>query len=862
MRKPIYLLLSFFSITLNLHAQATVKLTDTTLMHEMRATPSPLNYAIIADRFVSLQWPLAVDAPTQEAVLDGMESQTPQTDKSKLSYQVRYSQDPKLQENVTTVTCSYPFHNPEQTLPAGTWYWQYGYVKNGKTEWVAPLQFTVQDNPNKFTPPSYRELIRQLPTEHPRILVFQKEWNDFIEQSKSTPERQWYLERAEKILKGKMSDVSHIDTSKVGGLENEMKKNALLTRESRRIVDREEANTEVLIRSYLLTKDKRFFEAAIQRITSIIKWGESPLLVGDFNESTLLSLCSLAYDSFYQELTAEQKALLLKEIQINGVKFFNRFNNHLENHIADNHTWQMTLRILTMAAFGCYGELPEASVWTDYCYNIWLARFPGLNKDGGWHNGDSYFHVNIRTLIEVPYFYSRISGFDFFSDSWYQGSAMYVIYQQPPFSKSAGNGSSHQNVNKPSGPRVGYADALARLTGNTYAADYVRRITEKQPDILRKAFMAKPGDLSWFRLLCHKPLPQGKGLNDLPLGYVFPQTGIATLMSDWSGIKYNAMLTFRSSPYGSTSHAIANQNAFNTFYCGRPLFYSSGHHISFTDEHSVYCHRASRAHNTILVNGMGQRIGTEGYGWIPRHYVSDKISYLLGDASNAYGKVISPLWLERGKVSHLEYSPKNGWDKNHLKTYRRHIVGLGNAGLVFVYDELEADTAVTWSYLLHTVAEPMEVKAEKEYVRISAVNGTGKSDAYLFAADKLQTGQTDQFFFPAVNWLRADDKGNFPPYKNHWHFTATSPHRDIYRFATIISTHHKDKEGVTPEYLPDGTIKAGDWVIKANLSGKGKATFTVENPKEDVILKYDDATVIKSSKTKMTLTDQVPELEI
>ena len=76
----------------------------------------------------------------------------------------------------------------------------------------------------------------------------------------------------------------------------------------------------------------------------------------------------------------------------------------------------MTFRILNMAAFATYGELPMASTWVDYCYNEWVSRLPGLNTDGGWHNGDSYFHVNLRTLIEVPAFYSRISGFDFFAD--------------------------------------------------------------------------------------------------------------------------------------------------------------------------------------------------------------------------------------------------------------------------------------------------------------------------------------------------------------------------------------------------------------------------------------------------------------
>ena len=55
------------------------------------------------------------------------------------------------------------------------------------------------------------------------------------------------------------------------------------------------------------------------------------------------------------------------------------FNNRLENFIADNHVWQMNFRIFTMAAFTVYGELPEADTWVDYCYNLWLARFPGLN---------------------------------------------------------------------------------------------------------------------------------------------------------------------------------------------------------------------------------------------------------------------------------------------------------------------------------------------------------------------------------------------------------------------------------------------------------------------------------------------------
>ena len=123
---------------------------------------------------------------------------------------------------------------------------------------------------------------------------------------------------------------------------------------------------------------------------------------GDFNLSTLLSMSTSAYDGFYNLLSPEEKQLLLDNIRRIGDKFYNEYVNHLENRIADNHVWQITFRILTMAAFATVGEIPEASVWTDYCYNEWISRLPGLHKDGGWHNGDAYFHVNIRTLIEVP----------------------------------------------------------------------------------------------------------------------------------------------------------------------------------------------------------------------------------------------------------------------------------------------------------------------------------------------------------------------------------------------------------------------------------------------------------------------------
>ena len=843
---------------------ARIKLNEVTLMHEMRSTPSPLDKATVNDRAVSFQWPLHADVDTSEEVLDGMKSTKKKIDKAQLKYQLRYSQDAAMKSNVVQVESRWPFFNPKKDLDAGVWYWQYGYVEDGNTLWSPVLQFTVKANPDKFCPPSFKTMQTRLPKNHPRILVQKDKWTDFMNNSKSKPEHQWYLERADKVLTIPMQSVNDIKADLAKGLKSEMQRSAMLTRESRRIIDKEEGNVELLIRAYLLTKDTRYSKEAIKRIMEMLSWDKNKNVMGDFNAATMLSLSSLAYDSFYDLLTGPQKQDLLKEIKRRGSEFYANFNNRLENHIADNHVWQMTLRIFTFAAFSVYGDLPEATVWADYCYNVWLARFPGLNKDGAWHNGDSYFAVNFRTLIEDPYFYSTVTGFDFFSDPWYQGSVMYTMYQQPPFSKSGGNGSGHQGNLKPNSIRVGYLDALARLTGNTYAADYVRRVATT-PDYHKRLITVKSGSLAWFRLQCDKPLPTGEGLTSLPMGYVFPQSGLASFMTNWDRVGSNAMFSFRSRPYGSTSHAIANQNAFNTFFGGNSLFYSSGHHIAFVDKHSMLCHRSTRAHNTILVNGMGQRIGTEGYGWIPRYYVGEKIGYVLGDASNAYGKEVSPLWLERGKEGGIEYTPANGWDENHLKTFRRHTVALGKSGLMFIYDELEADKPVTWDYLLHTVIKPMSVTKKDKFVHIQATNKNGASDAYLFSSGALKTDTTNQFFVPAVNWLRADANGKFAPYPNHWHFKATSEKKQIYRFATVINTHALNKPAADPQILPDGRIKIGSWIIKVNISSEGTPSFFIRSTRkgEDANITYKGgATIVREDGYETTLVDKLPELEI
>ena len=476
-------------------------------------------------------------------------------------------------------------------------------------------------------------------------------------------------------------------------------------------------------------------------------------------------------------------------------------------------------------------------------------------------------------MIEVPAFYSRISGFDFFADPWYNNNAFYVIYQQPPFSKSAGQGNSHESKMKPNGTRVGYADALARECNNPWAAAYVRTILQKEPDIMEKTFLGKSGDLTWYRCTTKKALPkEGHTLAELPMAKVFNETGIGTMNTSLGDIDKNAMLSFRSSSYGSTSHALANQNAFNTFYGGKAIFYSSGHRTGFTDDHCMYSYRNTRAHNSILVNGMTQKIGTEGYGWIPRWYEGEKIAYMVGDASNAYGKVTSPLWLKRGELSGTQYTPEKGWDENKLNMFRRHIIQLGSTGVFVIYDELEGKEAVTWSYLLHTVELPMEIQELTDEVKVTGRNKAGGiSVAHLFSSAKTEQAMVDTFFCAPTNWKNVTNaQGKAVKYPNHWHFSSTTVPCKTARFLTVMDTHGDNRPDM--QVVRKGNIiQVGDWTITCNLTEKGKAAIHVSNKVEKVSLNYDagkkeGATTVtdqvKGKQVNKVLTDYLPDFEI
>ncbi len=78
-------------------------------------------------------------------------------------------------------------------------------------------------------------------------------------------------EKADKCLNHPLKHLEEeIDTTQVVKLTNIVQYRSALIRESRKIVDREEANIEAMVRAYLLTKDEVYYKEGIKRLSEIL----------------------------------------------------------------------------------------------------------------------------------------------------------------------------------------------------------------------------------------------------------------------------------------------------------------------------------------------------------------------------------------------------------------------------------------------------------------------------------------------------------------------------------------------------------------------------------------------------------------
>ena len=723
----------------------------------------------------------------------------------RLQFSLSRTEDFSSSETLLSEPQEWCMYNLHRRLEVGTWYWRFRSTNlNGTTpgEWSAIYRFEVKNDTPEFVTPPFQTFLANAPRLHPRIYCF---LDDRIGEARnrvtSHPEYAELQSRASLALNAEYTGMTDLYSR-----AEELRQHATY-----------------LYQAYHLTQKEIYAEKLRQLLEALIVAppADGQLFASNFTASNIAWCLVAAYDLLYNNLSASDRTAA-EELMMRVARYYYKVNcGFQENHLFDNHFWQQNMRVLFQVALSLYDKpaySSEVLPMMEYYYELWTARAPasGFNRDGIWHNGTGYFSANILTLVYMPSLLSFISQYDYLSHPWYQNVGRSLVYTCPPGSKSNGFGDSSEKGSEPNRLIAAFADYLACETGNSYAGWYAGECRE----LLRRDY-----ELRLYRMCTEQDyntvFPAGA---DKMVWY--KDAGEVAMHSAPEDTGKDLALSFRSSTFGSGSHTTASQNAFNLLYKGVDVYRSTGYYQNFSDAHNLMSYRHTRAHNSLLVNGIGQPYSTEGYGSVMRAMGGQHISYCLGDASHAYRGISNdPMWVGYFKQAGIEQTPENGFGATPLTKYRRHVLML-HPHTVIVYDELEASEAVRWEWLLHS---PTEFKIDATKKTLSTNNKTKgwMAVTQLFGGHVFTLFQTDRFVVPpAITGAE---------YPNQWHLTARVDGCSATRFLAIIQV---GDEAVSIINRDGDTFNVGDWTIKAVLDASKAPELTVSHRTEQAVFSY------------------------
>lgn len=735
-------------------------------------------------------------------------------DKKAGGYDIRLSPDSTFRRAGTISRENIPFtiFNPHQSLQAVEWYWQYR-VHQG--EWSAVQSFKIKADAVQELPPPVGKLYDAIPESHPRVLIDKQSEKSFSQQATGNPDAKAILISVRRWLNTRPPDENE-GVSKIRG-SSEEKTYKIAQTTSEIVSNKVYKAVDLFCKAYVLTRGQQYADRAVQWALAVATWDpEGVSVLSDFGDARCMVSMALVFDTFYDQLNAGQRSTLLDAIQKRAQHFYKDWINVIDAKVLSNHVWQYILHYFFQTAIAVYGSTADAPKWIEYAYELWLARAPVLGgNDGGWCEGASYFRLNMETLLDMPMMIKEYTGFDFIQyNSWYRKNPFWMLYSFPPASNADGFGDDIEKVHSPGRDYLAYADALSKLTGNQVAAWYAAAISKTENLRVADADM-----LRWFRIryLMGVKGPDPVLPDTLAAAMVFPYTGVADIHSAITDRKHDLMISFRSSPYGSYGHLLADQNTFNVLYGGERIFYMSGHKVAMQDPHRIGWYKATVGHNGILIDDEGQPFNVEAYGFIPRLITGKNLSYLVGDASRAYAS-------------------KTEKKQTGLTTFRRHILFL-HPDIILIYDDLAADHPAKWSWLIHS---PNKMTVDAAQNRFYGHSGKANAQTSLLASQSLAWKVTDSFGVAAVNWLgRRDEEGNLIEYQNdQWHVTASTTEKcSAMRFLAVMQIQPNgtvEKMRIPNKLDGQNELVLGNWTIKAELDATKPPLLEVWNREKHV----------------------------
>ena len=773
-------------------------------------------------------------------------------------FQLGRTRDFSDKDVLTRTGLKLAFYNNHKPLKPGTWYWRYRV--SGKS-WSKVYEVNIPENIPEFQSPEAEEAYAMIPEKHPRIFGKVTTGRPLTTDQKKL--RAAYRRAADIALDKAVADYK-VKGEPIPATTSEVERSQIMKFRLRYEVERINSDIEHLLNFYRFTSDRKYLEKAVALSDYIAaKEPAEMYAAADFTGAKSMSTLSMTYDVAYAYLSEIQKknykrfittviALIIDDAMLENVGS--------ADGILCAHFFQHTFYNAFTSAIVLKGHDAQAEKWFGMLYDIWLSRSPGggFLSDGVWPNGNiGYIHVNMESMVNNFVLYRDLFNVNIFMHPWYANCANALAYTIPLRSVGDGFGDGNANVYEVNRLRAEFAYILGQELNNPFAIHYAYELSGQSPDA---PFAFKKTDFGTYRLQ-HQPQEVGAvNLANIPQSAVFPQTGIVVMNTDVLNAADNLFVSFRSSPFGVGSHGMAEQNSFNVSYKGKPIFYPTGYKVTTSDKHYLLAHKHSRARNTITVDGKTQAYSHSGYGWIARYLDGNDITYALGDASNAYVPFDQSAlnWTTVLKNAQA-YTSENGFilddnDNPQVRKFRRHLVML-RPNIIVVYDELEAEKEVTWTFQLNGLERAGMKILEAEN---SLIADTDNCDALarIFGSSELTASLVDTSYVKPFDWLnpqRGRKAIAFEKKQYHGKFENVRKCKDM-RFLAVIQIDESNSMSfadVKPD--ADNTLTIGNYRIKAQMDTRQEARLEIENKATGEYLLYGPANgTVKAKERKFS----------
>lgn len=735
------------------------------------------------------------------------------------------------------------FYNPHHAMQPGTWYWRY---RVSGEKWSETFSVNIPEDAPLFESPNAETALQMLPETHPML------FKPYLLNNPLTNDQTQLLKLLRK--KAKTALAKKLESYKVKGHPipsnaSESKRKQIMRFHLRYEVEAICSNIENLLNIYLIDGEERYLNKAIVLADHIAD--RNPIetySISDFTGAKCMSTLAMVYDIAYNRLVHKQKSRyenFISDVATRIIAHALQENIGSADGILYAHFFQHTFCNVFNTVIIMKQHLPLAEIWFQMLYDIWLSRSPGggFLADGVWPNGNiGYIHVNMESMVSNFLLFRDLFGVNIFRHPWYANWADALAYTVPIGSAGDGFGDDCDQVYVKNTLRPDFAYILGQELNNPFALHYAYRFSG-QPE--GTSYRFHKTNFTNYRLQHH---PQAKAYDQAcvpPQSAVFPQTGIVVMNTDVLHTDSNLFVSFRSSPFGVGSHGLAEQNSFNLSYKGTPVFYPIGYKITTADKHYLLSQKHSRAHNTLTVDGKTQAYSHSAYGWIARYLDGKDITYTLGDASRAYIPFDQSAinWITVLEAADA-YTAENGFilkpeDNPQVRLFRRHLALL-RPNILVVYDELEADKEVTWTFQLNGL-ERSCMKINPSGSLLTADTDNCDAQANIFGSQPLRSSLADTCYVKPFDWLnpqRGRPAKVFEQHQYHAAFENIQKSKKM-RFLALIQideTNSMTFADVTPD--DDGSITLGNYRIKGELDTSREGRLEIENIQSGEYLLY------------------------